>query len=133
MKAYRHRKRIIICVILVILTALIILFAMTKAKKKTSTSPAAAQPSTLSLSKMDLVTSISATGTIESAATKTVSAQLNNITVSEVLVKVGDTVQSGDTLVRFDLSLSLLPNARERLGQEKPLEPKTAPSDFSLL
>ena len=53
---------------------------------------------------MDLVTSVSATGTIESAATKTVSAQLNNITVSEVLVQVGDTVHSGDTLIRFDLS-----------------------------
>ncbi len=60
--------------------------------------------STMALEKMDLVESISATGTINSAETKEVSARVQNIDVKEVLVSVGDYVNAGDTLIKFDES-----------------------------
>lgn len=58
--------------------------------------------STIALSKMDLLQSISATGTIESAKTKAVSANVNGMEVQKVYVSVGDTVKKGDKLVAFD-------------------------------
>lgn len=54
------------------------------------------------LSKMDLTSSVSATGTLESAETMKVSASLNNVKITEVKVKEGDTVTKGQTLVSFD-------------------------------
>ena len=60
------------------------------------------QMNTVELSKMDLTESVSATGTIESASTTTVSADVQNVTVKKVLVKVGDTVTKGQALVSFD-------------------------------
>ncbi|MEE3467247.1 MAG: efflux RND transporter periplasmic adaptor subunit [Eubacterium sp.] len=62
------------------------------------------QTNTVSLSKMDLTESVSATGTIESAETTTVSADVQNVTVKKVLVEVGDTVKKGQSLVSFDKS-----------------------------
>ena len=73
---------------------------------------------TLALSKMDLVDSISATGTIESANTKTVSVNANNMTIKEVRVKAGDTVQEGDVLAVLDVSdlEDSLADAKENLS-----------------
>lgn len=62
------------------------------------------QQSTVQLSKQDLVESISATGTFESATNKSVTSTATNLTVKKVLVAVGDTVQKGDSLVKFDQS-----------------------------
>lgn len=59
---------------------------------------------TIALEKMDLTKSVSATGTLESAKSKSVSAGVNNIEVKSVHVSVGDTVKKGDTLVSFDES-----------------------------
>lgn len=53
---------------------------------------------------MNLTKSVSATGTIESAKTKNISADVNGVKVAKVNVKVGDTVKKGDTLATFDLS-----------------------------
>ena len=63
-----------------------------------------AQVNTVSLEKMDLTESVSATGTIESADTETVSADVQNVAIKKVLVKVGDTVKKGQNLVTFDKS-----------------------------
>ena len=57
---------------------------------------------TISLTKMNLTNSISATGTLESAKTKTVSADLNQGKVKSVKVSVGDKVKKGQTIVLFD-------------------------------
>ena len=51
-----------------------------------------------------MVESISATGTFESATNKSVTSTATNLTVKKVLVAVGDTVQKGDSLVKFDQS-----------------------------
>ena len=62
------------------------------------------QINTVKLEKKDLTESVSATGTIESAKTTTVSADVQSITVKKVLVEVGDTVTEGQKLVTFDKS-----------------------------
>lgn len=48
--------------------------------------------------------SVSASGTIESAKTKKISANLQNVTVKKVYVKEGDEVKKGDVLVGFNQS-----------------------------
>ena len=60
------------------------------------------QVNTVTLEKMDLTESVSATGTIETASSDTVSADVQNVTVKDVLVSVGDTVTKGQKLVSFD-------------------------------
>lgn len=58
--------------------------------------------STIALEKQDLISSISATGTIEAAKSRSVSASSNGMEVVKVCVSVGDTVKKGDQLVVFD-------------------------------
>ena len=58
--------------------------------------------SSIVLKKMDLTKSISATGTVKSGSTKTVSAQLNGIEVKKVNVSAGDNVKEGDKLLEFN-------------------------------
>lgn len=60
------------------------------------------QQSTVTLEKQTLVNSISATGTIESAKSKEVSANGNGMEVKKVYVSVGTTVKKGAKLVVFD-------------------------------
>lgn len=60
--------------------------------------------STIALEKQDLISSISATGTIEAAKSRSVSASSNGMEVVKVCVSVGDTVKKGDRLVEFDAS-----------------------------
>ena len=76
---------------------------------------------TITLTKMDLTKSVSATGTLESAKSKSVSAGVNNIEVQSVHVSVGDTVKKGDTLVSFDESdlEDALVEAQENLADTK--------------
>lgn len=58
--------------------------------------------STVRVVKMDLTKSISATGTLSSAKTRTVDAKVSEIAVKKVLVAVGDSVKKGDSLVTFE-------------------------------
>lgn len=76
---------------------------------------------TIELAKMDLSSSVSATGTIESAASKTVSASVSDVEVKKVLVKEGDEVTKGQSLVAFDQSdlQSSLDDAEESLADVK--------------
>ncbi len=72
--------------------------------KKVSHAENERQINTVTLEKMDLTESVSATGTIEAASSDTVSADVQNVTVKDVLVSVGDTVTKGQKLVSFDKS-----------------------------
>lgn len=60
------------------------------------------QQSTVTLKKQTLVTSVSATGTIESAKRKEVRGNVNGLEVKKVYVSVGETVKKGAKLVAFD-------------------------------
>lgn len=57
---------------------------------------------TTSLSKMDLTSSVSVTGTIASADSRSVSTTLTGTKIEEVSVSVGDYVNEGDVIVIFD-------------------------------
>lgn len=76
---------------------------------------------TVPLSRMDLTSSVSATGTIESARSKTVSANISNITIRSVKVEEGDRVKKGQKLVTFDESdlQEALSDARENLSDAR--------------
>lgn len=57
---------------------------------------------TTSLTKMDLTSSISVTGTIASADSRSISTTLNGTEIEEVNVSVGDYVNEGDVIITFD-------------------------------
>lgn len=59
---------------------------------------------TATVEKMDLSNSISVTGTIATAESKTGTTTLSNIEVTKVYVEVGDEVQEGDIICTFDSS-----------------------------
>lgn len=76
---------------------------------------------TVALSKMDLTRSVSATGTLASTKTKIVRADVSDVKVKKVLVKVGDEVKKGQSLVSFDTSdlKEALREAEENLSDVK--------------
>lgn len=76
---------------------------------------------TIRLSKMDLTSSVSATGTLESAQTKLVSAEVSGVKIKRFYVEEGDEVTKGQKLVSFDeVDLrSSLNDATENLSDTK--------------
>ncbi len=97
----------------------ILLFRFQTSKEKVSAGNQ--KTNTVRITKMDLTKSISATGTLASAQTKTVSAKVNDIVVKKVLVEVGDSVKKGDSLVTFDEGdlQDALQDAKENLANAK--------------
>ena len=100
----KRKKTIIIAAIalLIVIVAVIILSKVFSSGSDASNAPV--RTTSISLSKMNLTSSISATGTLESADLKTVSADLSNVTIKSVKVSEGDSVTKGQTLVTFDES-----------------------------
>ena len=99
----RHKKS---CIAALVVLAAVIAAALIVPRftGKKSTEQSTKKQSTVRLEKMDLATSVSASGTLESSKSETVSAAVNNITVKKVNFSVGDTVKKGDTLITFDES-----------------------------
>ncbi len=95
-----------LCVIggTVCVVAAAVVFFLTRGGNSAMAENQVQEQSSISLKKMDLTKSISATGTIGSSQSRTVSAEVNGVRVKKVCVKAGDTVQKGDTLVKFDES-----------------------------
>lgn len=99
----KHRKKIII--ISIILVIVIIVGAILGRRPKANT-PAMERSTTVTktLTKQTLTNSISVTGTLASAESKSVSVDLNNIEITEMNVAVGDIVKKGDVICTFDSS-----------------------------
>ena len=97
-----RRHKVLTVVLMLFLCALIIFGVIYSGKKKTPQKEQSRTIETAVVEKMDLANSISVTGTIASAQTKTGTTTLNNLKVTEVCVEVGDTVQEGDVICRFD-------------------------------
>lgn len=101
MKLYlRNRKKMILCgllLLLLVIAAVVLTVWNPFAKKENSTK----KLQTTMLTKMDLTTSISATGTIQSKTSRSVTSSQNSGTVKSIAVAVGDTVKKGDTLLTF--------------------------------
>ena len=115
----KHKKgTIILSVVVVAAIAAAVILPKTLLKGKESTQKMQAKQNTIQLSKMDLTSSISATGTLESANSKTVSASVSNVKIKKVLVSEGDTVKKGQRLVTFDESelQTTLSDAKESLS-----------------
>lgn len=97
----QHKGRSLLILVLLIAAITGLLVFVNPAKSQKQTVPGA-RVNSVALSKMDLNSSVSATGTIESTDTVTVSASVNNVEIASVKVSEGDTVKKGDTLAVFD-------------------------------
>lgn len=103
MKQWTKKHRVLVIVIAIVIIAGVgMAILLPRMGESTQNPSAAAKQNTMKLEKMDLTSSISATGTIESAKTKTVSADVNGVEVKSVKVEEGDEVKKGQTLVTFD-------------------------------
>ena len=103
MKKKRGKKfKVIVCGGVVLVLAGGILAGRHFLQAKKASSEGVTGQSTTTLAKMDLTDSISASGTIESRKTQTVSASVNDVTVKKIYVKVGDKVKKGDKIALFD-------------------------------
>ncbi len=114
------KRRIIIAVgLLAVVIAATAVFMALRGRKKPI--QASNRQSTLSLERMNLTKSISATGSLESRKSRSVSAAVQNVEVQKLLVQVGDSVKKGDELVRFDRSdlEEALSDAQENLSNVK--------------
>lgn len=119
----RGNRRKILITILVVFTVIaaagsFVAVRMNKPKEKVF---ALGKQNTVELKKMDLMNSISATGTIESVKTKLVSAQVSDVEVKSVKVSEGDKVKKGQMLLTFDKTdlQSALSEAKENLSDVK--------------
>ena len=120
MKKKRGKKfKVIVCGGVVLVLAGGILTGRHFLQAKKASSEGVTRQSTTTLTKMDLTDSISASGTIESRKTQSVSASVNDVTVKKVYVKVGDEVKKGDTIVLFDSDSleSSLTEAKDALSE----------------
>ncbi len=120
MKKKRGKKfKVIVCGGVVLVLAGGILTGRHFLQAKKASSEGVTRQSTTTLTKMDLTDSISASGTIESRKTQSVSASVNDVTVKRVYVKVGDEVKKGDTIVLFDSDSleSSLTEAKDALSE----------------
>ncbi|MCI8363330.1 MAG: HlyD family efflux transporter periplasmic adaptor subunit [Eubacterium sp.] len=102
----KKSKKWKLCVIggAVCAVAVVMVFFLTRGGNSAMAEDQVQRQSSISLKKMDLTKSISATGTIGSSQSRTVSAEVNGVQVKKVYVKAGDKVQKGDTLIQFDES-----------------------------
>lgn len=99
-----HKKLFCLIILLLILIIVGICIFHRRNAMKNSMNERANAPLTTTLSKMDLTSSISVTGTIASADKISVSTSLTNIEIKEVHVSVGDYVNAGDTIITFESS-----------------------------
>lgn len=102
----KKRKKWKLCVFggAVCVLAAALVFFLNRGRNSAMAEDQVQKQSSISLGKMDLTKSVSATGTITSSQSRTVSAEVNGVKVKKVCVKAGDTVQEGDALVQFDES-----------------------------
>ena len=102
-KLKKHRKKIVvIAIVLVIIIAAVVIIGKIKTGQTKKGKQETQQENTISLEKMDLTKSISATGTIESKQSREVSANVNGVTINKIKVSVGDEVKKGKSLITFD-------------------------------
>lgn len=101
-KGTGKRKILAAVGLLAVVAVAVSLFMAAQGKKKPI--HASGQQSTFSLKRMNLTKSVSATGSLESRKSESLSAAVQNVKIQKILVQIGDTVKKGDELVRFDKS-----------------------------
>ncbi len=99
----KKKKRLIIalCIIAAIVILIIVGLANLRKKAKELLENMSAEE-TAAVEYRDLVSTVSASGTIVGTEEQTVKSSLSGVVVEKVNVKVGDTVQTGDVLCEFE-------------------------------
>lgn len=117
-KTKKNRKKKVIVSLIACFVVVVAVSGFIFLRGKKDKSYASNRQSTISLEKMDLTKSISATGTVNSRKSKSVSAAVQDVRIKKLLVQVGDTVNKGDKLVEFDESdlQEALSDAEENLS-----------------
>ncbi len=98
----KRHKVITVLIVIILIAAVIATFIISNRASGAKVAAQGVKQNTVELTKTDLTSSVSATGTIESADTMTVSTSVSNVEITAVNVSEGDTVNKGDTLVTFD-------------------------------
>lgn len=98
---FKRHKGITVLVCIVVIGSVVGVTVLGNTKKKPEMGGGMAFE-TMTLEKRDISNSISITGTIASADSRTLTSTLSNIDVESLNVAVGDTVNVGDVLVVFD-------------------------------
>lgn len=131
----RHRKGLIVLLILLVIVGIVAFWTHKTKVQMQEMMAAAAQPDTAQVERRSLVESISATGTVVSAESKTVTIPVNGVTVEKVNVEVGDSVEAGDILCVMDTTDLEEDLANARLSYEaaqKKMEIELASAQRSL-
>lgn len=92
----------IVLLLVLVVAAVCVVMAWNKRRQMMDTAQEKVMISTTQVVRMDLSNSISVTGTIESVDFRTISSELKGMTVSEVLVNVGETVKEGQVICCLD-------------------------------
>lgn len=100
----KKRKFLIAGTVLLVIAAVAFGFSRSSKKKQIKNNAEVFTTETATIERQTLSNSISATGTVESAQTKTVNTKLSNIEVITVHVSEGDYVEEGDIICEFDSS-----------------------------
>lgn len=104
-KLSKKKKVLIFVIVLLIIAAVAACFSRFSKKNRMKNNMAEIfTTETATITRQTLSNSISATGTVESAQTKTVNTKLSNIEVTAVYVAEGDYVEEGDIICEFDSS-----------------------------
>lgn len=98
----KHRKAVVILAVLAVIVVGISVWSSKAKSKMQEMAAMAAMPEIAEVERRSLVESISATGTVVSAESKSVTIPVTGVEVSEVKVSVGDTVNAGDILCIMD-------------------------------
>lgn len=116
----KHKKMVaVLCVAVILVVAAVCI--LPRFLKKGNVPEERVKQNTINLTKMDLTESVSATGTVESAEVKYVTANVSNARIQSVKVSVGDTVKKGQKILAFDTSdlKETLAEAKENLADTK--------------
>ena len=105
-KKLSKKIKILLAVLLLLILSVAALLAIFQAKrnKMLKNMESSFTVETAKIERQTLTNAISATGTIESAETKTVNTKLSNLEVVAVYVKEGDYVEEGTVICEFDSS-----------------------------
>lgn len=103
MKKKKIRKIILLVLAAALILAAVLLMLSGRKNKRQNTQAAAGTViSTAAVERMDLSNSVSVTGSVESVDSRTVTCDLKDVKVDEVLVSVGEYVEEGQVIARFD-------------------------------
>ncbi len=100
----KRKKLFVILAVLIVIILIVSFFFFRQRRRQMPDFDMSATVETAQITRQTLTNSISATGTIESAETKTVNTGLSELEVSAVYVKEGDYVEEGTIICEFDAS-----------------------------